>query len=92
VGGGGRELSCLYDRYAYFEELCAQDKIYFVRHFAWLKYFTYRLLLALASSYKQHILLPAKFIKISYSLAELCVKSVYLNSFGWRGRNVHEAF
>jgi hypothetical protein len=29
---------------------------------------------------------------VCYSLAELRVKSVYLNLFGWRGREVHETF
>jgi hypothetical protein len=28
----------------------------------------------------------------TWTLAELCVKSVYLNLFGWRGRDVHETF
>jgi hypothetical protein len=30
------------------------------------------------------------YINLRYSLAELYVKSVYLNLFGWRGRDVHE--
>jgi hypothetical protein len=35
--------------------------------------------------YKQQIFLPAKIRKVCYSLAELYVRSVYLNLFGWRG-------
>jgi hypothetical protein len=36
---------------------------------------------------------PAKVIKeVWYSLAELYAKSVYLNLFGWRGREVNEKF
>jgi len=57
-----------------------------------LKYFTYHLVPVLAPNYKQHILSPAKVRKVCYSLAELYVKSVYLNLFGWRGREVHETF
>jgi hypothetical protein len=35
----------------------------------------------------------AKVIKVCYSLAELYVRSVYLNLFGWRGgREVQEIF
>jgi hypothetical protein len=56
-----------------------------VMNFAWLKYFTHLLVLVLAPNYKQHILLPTKVRKVSYSLAELYVKSIYLNLFGWRG-------
>jgi hypothetical protein len=56
--------------------------MYFDRHFTWLKYFTYHLLLVpvLAPKYKQHILSP-----VYYVLAELYVKPVYLNLIGWRG-------
>jgi hypothetical protein len=45
----------------------ARQNIYFGRHFAWLKYFTYHLQLVpvLAPNCKQHILWPAKVIKIS---------------------------
>jgi hypothetical protein len=52
-----------------------------------LKYFTYHLLLVpvLAPNYKQHILSPAKVIKMHYSLAELYVNSVYLILFGLSG-------
>jgi hypothetical protein len=52
------------------------------RHFAWMTYFIYRLVPILAPNYKQHILSPAKLIKVCYSLAELYVKFVYLNLFG----------
>jgi hypothetical protein len=34
--------------------------IYFGRHFAWLKYFTYHLVPVLARNYKQDILLAGK--------------------------------
>jgi hypothetical protein len=53
-------------------------KYYFGRHFAWFKYFTYHLVPALAPKYKQHILSPATVRKVCYSLAELCVKCVYM--------------
>jgi hypothetical protein len=43
----------------------------------------------LTPNYKQHILSPAKMIKPCYSLGEIYVKYVYLNSFWWRGRDVH---
>jgi hypothetical protein len=41
----------------------------FARHFAWLKYLTYHLLLVsvLAPNCKQHILSPAKIRKVCYS-------------------------
>jgi hypothetical protein len=54
----------------------------FGRNFPWLKYFTRHLAPVLAPSYKQHTLSPAKIRKLCYSLAELYVKSVYLNLFG----------
>jgi hypothetical protein len=38
------------------------------------------------------ILLPTKVRKVDCSFAEFCVKSVYLNILGWRGREVHETF
>jgi hypothetical protein len=52
------------------------------RYFAWMKYFTYQLVPVLAPNYKQHILSSAKVTKVCYSLAELYVRSVYLNLFG----------
>jgi hypothetical protein len=58
--------------------------MYFGRHFALLKYFTHHLVPVLSSTYKQHVLSPAKVIKLCYSLAELYIGSVYLNLFGWR--------
>jgi hypothetical protein len=61
----------------------AMEKIYFDRHFAWLKYITYRLVPVLAPNIKQHILSPAEVIKVCYSLPELYVKCVYLNLSGW---------
>jgi hypothetical protein len=81
----------------YFERnMGARQNIYFGRHFAWLKYFTYHLVLVLATNYKQHTLSLAEVRKVCYSLAKLyeClmsyVISVYLNLFGWRGREVDE--
>jgi hypothetical protein len=60
--------------------------IYFSRHFAWLKYFTYHLLVpVLAPNYKQHILSPAKVEKVYYSSPEPYVTSVYLNLSGRGG-------
>jgi hypothetical protein len=44
----------------------------------------------MAPNYKQHILSPAEVRKVCYPLAELYVRSVYLNLFGWRGLDVHE--
>jgi hypothetical protein len=46
---------------------------YFGGYFAWLKYYTYHLVPVLAPNSKQH------------SLAELYVRYVYLNLFGWTG-------
>jgi hypothetical protein len=69
--GGG--ASCFYEGHIYFERnIGARFNIHFGRHFAWLKYFTYHSEPVLAPNYKQHILEPAKFRKIRYSLAELC--------------------
>jgi hypothetical protein len=68
--------------------------MYFDRHFAWLKYFTYHFLLVsiLAPNYKQHILSPAKVRKVCYSLAELYVRFFYLNLFGGGGSEILETF
>jgi hypothetical protein len=61
----------------YFERnIGARQNIYFGRHFAWLKYFTNRLVPVLAPNYKQYILQPAKVKKY-----ELFVISIYLNVF-----------
>jgi hypothetical protein len=60
----------------------ARQNIYFGRHFAWLKYFTYHLVPVPAPNYKQHILLLAEVRKVCYSVAELYVRYVYLNLFG----------
>jgi hypothetical protein len=67
---------------------------YFGRYFAWLKYFTYHILLVLvlAPNCKQHILSLAEVRKVCYSLAEFYVISLYLNLFWWRGCAVHETF
>jgi hypothetical protein len=62
-GGGGvgplRGMSCLYDGHVYLDEIWTQN-LYFGRHFAWLKYFTYHLVPVLAPNNKQHILSPVK--------------------------------
>jgi hypothetical protein len=65
-------------------KIWVQGKIYILIG-TWLKYFTYHLVPVLAPNYRQHILSPAELRKVSYSLAELYVKSVYLSLFGWRG-------
>jgi hypothetical protein len=65
-------------------------KIYFGRHFDWLKYFTYHSVTVLAPNYKQHILSPAEVRKDCYSLAELFVKC--LNVFGCKRGDVYETF
>jgi hypothetical protein len=59
--------------------------MYFHRHFARLKYFTYCLVSVFVLNYKQHISLPATIRKMCCSLAQLYVKTVYLNLFRWRG-------
>jgi hypothetical protein len=59
-GGGG--AVCVREKFN-LKEIWAQDNIYIYIciHFAWLKYFTYHLLLSVqAPNYKQHILSPAK--------------------------------
>jgi hypothetical protein len=35
---------------------------------------------------------PGEVRKICYSLAELSVKSIHFNLFGWRARELHETF
>jgi hypothetical protein len=88
----GGEVDCVRGIFI-LNEIWAQGKnIYFDRHFAWLKYFSYRLVPVLAPNFKQHILSLAEVIKVCYSLAELYVKCVYLNLFGWRGRDIYETF
>jgi hypothetical protein len=64
---GWARIVCVRD--IYFERsMGARYNIYFGRHSAWLKYFTYRLLLpVLAPNYKQPILLPAKVSFLSVS-------------------------
>jgi hypothetical protein len=44
----------------------------------------------LVSVLAPNILSPSKVRKACYSLAEFDVKSVYLNLFEWRGREIHE--
>jgi hypothetical protein len=48
------------------------------------------LISVLVPNYKQHTLSPTKVRKVCYSLAELHVRCVYLNLFGWRGSEVYE--
>jgi hypothetical protein len=43
--------------------------VYFGRHFAWLKYITYRLVPVPAPNYKHRTLSPAKVMKIFYSIS-----------------------
>jgi hypothetical protein len=51
----------------YFEQnMGSRQNIYFGRHFAWLKYFTYRLVPVLAPNYKQHILSPTEVRIVCY--------------------------
>jgi hypothetical protein len=61
-----------------------EHQIKYIFWFAWLEYFTHHLVPVLALNYKQQILLLAEVRKVCYSLAELYVKSVYSNLFGWR--------
>jgi hypothetical protein len=53
------------------------ENIYFGRHFACLKYFTYHLVPVLAPNYKQNILSPAKdgkfMLFISWTLCQICL-------------------
>jgi hypothetical protein len=56
--GGGR---LVYMRDIYFERnINARQNVYFVRRFAWLKYFYHSVVPVLAPNYKQYILSPAK--------------------------------
>jgi hypothetical protein len=55
----------LWKGHIYFgQDMGARWNIYFHRYFAWLKYFTYDLVLILAPNYEQHILLLAKVRKV----------------------------
>jgi hypothetical protein len=51
---------CWYKGHIYLKYEHNIKYIYFGRHFAWLKYFTYQLVPIQAPNYKQHILLLAK--------------------------------
>jgi hypothetical protein len=64
-------------------EKWSQDKIHILVG-------TCHLVPVLAPNYKPHILSPAEVTKLCYSLAELYVRSVYLNLLGWRGPEFHE--
>jgi hypothetical protein len=76
--------SFLYEGYNYVERtMGTRYKTYFGRNFVWLRYFTYHLVPVLAPNYKQHTFSPAKVRKVCYSLAEIYVRSVYLNLFRW---------
>jgi hypothetical protein len=53
-----------------------RQNIYFGRHFAWLRYFTYHLVTVLVPNYKQHILSPTKvrsMLFINSTLYKICV-------------------
>jgi hypothetical protein len=54
-----------------------RQNIYFGRHFARLKYFTYHLVPVLAPNCKQHILSPAKVRNVCCSLAEPYVRCLF---------------
>jgi hypothetical protein len=88
------EARCLYGGHIYFERnMDAKWNIYFGKHFAWLKYFTYHLAPILVPNCKQHILLLAK-VKTKYVIHCLNVVSntVCLFAFfsGGREHKVHE--
>jgi hypothetical protein len=55
-----------------------------------MKYFIYHLVSLLALNSNQLILPPAEVRKVCYSLAELYIKSVYLNVLGRGVHEVHE--
>jgi hypothetical protein len=81
LGGRG---SCFYEGHTYFERnMDARQHIYFRRHFAWLKHFTYQSVSILAPKYKQHILSPAKVSYLFFSQHRLikikwhCCRSSY---------------
>jgi hypothetical protein len=60
-----RGASLLYEGHIYFERnMGARQNIYFGRHFASLKSFTYQLVPVLALNYKQQILSPAEVRKV----------------------------
>jgi hypothetical protein len=84
----GERVVCMRDIFI-LNEVWKQHKT-FLKHFAWMTYFTFHLVTVLAPNYKQHILSSAKLRKVCYSLPGLYVRSVYLNLFGCRGRKVHE--
>jgi hypothetical protein len=46
------------------KEIWAQHKTYFGRQFAWMTYFTYHLVPAMAPNYKQYILYWAELSKV----------------------------
>jgi hypothetical protein len=94
-GGVGNPLggaSYLYEGHLFLTKYGRKINIYFGKHFAWLNNFTYQLVPVLAPNYKQHILSPAKVRKECYSLAEIYVKSVYMNLFERWEREVHKIF
>jgi hypothetical protein len=56
--------SCLFEGYIYFERNLGSGLNMYGRHFAWLKYFTYRLVPVLAPKYNLHILSLAEVRKV----------------------------
>jgi hypothetical protein len=64
-GWGGRVV-CTRDIFI-LNEIWAQHKTYFGKHFAWKTCFTYHLVTVLAPKYKRHIL-TTKLRKVCYSL------------------------
>jgi hypothetical protein len=62
------DANCMHEGILILNEIWAQDKIiiYFGRHFALLKYFTYHSVLAVAPNNNQHILSPAKYRQACY--------------------------
>jgi hypothetical protein len=60
--------------------------MYFHKHFAWLKYFTYHLVPVQALNYRQHILSPAEIRKVCYFLMELLAVeggATFMKHFEW---------
>jgi hypothetical protein len=83
-----RGVSCLYEGYIILNPIWAQDRTYILvsNSLGW-SISTHHLI---PVPNTQHILSRAKLKNMCNALAELYVRSVYLNLFGWRGREVHE--
>jgi hypothetical protein len=79
--------------YLFWTKYGRRINIYFGKHFAWLKYFTYHLVPVLTPNYKQHILSPAKVRKVStlinsWTSCQTC-SFEFIRVKGWE---VHETF